>query len=188
MNALNDRFAFEATLRELELASALNLRNVDEALADLRAPRPTIPSSVSALVVLAGLGIISTIVFIAGYSALISDTPAVWIHRLMAFAVAQSILIAAVAMKLLPLIERTRFSVRIASGAEANQRSLPDEREMATEQPAPFPAPAPKKPFMGGKLAGREYMEFDDGSIEIDTLIGRRRFVSIDAAREFVGA
>lgn len=188
MNALNDRFAFEAALRELELASARDLRNVNESLADARTSRPAIPSNAAALLVFAGLAIISAIVFVAGYSALISDTPEVWIHRLMALAMAQSILIAAVAMKLLPRIERTRFSVRIVSGAETNQRLLPDEREMALDQPAPLPAPAPRKPLIGGKLAGREYMEFDDGSIEIDTLIGRRRFVSIDAAREFVGA
>jgi hypothetical protein len=41
---------------------------------------------------------------------------------------------------------------------------------------------------VGGKLAGREFLQFDDGSIEINTLVGRRRFVSLDAAREFVGA
>ncbi|AGK59366.1 hypothetical protein HYPDE_38483 [Hyphomicrobium denitrificans 1NES1] len=188
MNALNDRFAFEAVLRDSELAAALNLRNVDEALADLQTSRSATPSGVTALSVLAGLGIISAIVFVTGYSALLSDTPAVWIHRLMALTVAQSILIAAVAMKLLPLIERRRFSVRIASGGAANQRPLLDQRTMTSEQPAPLPAPAPRKPFIGGKLAGREFLEFDDGSIEIDTLVGRRRFVSLDAAREFVGA
>jgi hypothetical protein len=37
-------------------------------------------------------------------------------------------------------------------------------------------------------LAGREYLTHDDGSVEIDTLVGRRRFVSLDVAREFVGS
>lgn len=188
MNAPNNRFAFETVLRDSELAAALNLRNVDEALADLQTAPSATPSGVAALSVFAGLGIISAIVFVTGYSALLSDTPAVWIHRLMALTVAQSILIAAVAMKLLPLIERRRFSVRIASSGATRQRSLFDQREVPLEQPAPLPAPTPKKPFIGGKLAGREFMEFDDGSIEIDTLVGRRRFVSLEAAREFVGA
>jgi len=188
MNALSDRFAFEAVLRESEFSSGLNLRNVDDALADLRTSHSATPRSITSLFVIAGLGVTSAIVFIVGYSALLSDTPAVWIHRLMALAVAQSILIAAVAMKLLPLIEHERISVRIASGSAATQKPLLEQRDMPQEQPAPLPPPAPRKPFIGGKLGGREFMQFDDGTIEIDTLIGRRRFVSIDAAREFVGA
>src|SRR6185312_10085411 len=114
---------------------------------------------------------------------------AIWIHRLMALTVAQSILIAAVAMKLLPLIERQNITVRIASFFPNRQMPLLEHREMPQEQPPPLPrALPPKQPVIGGKLAGREFLEFGDGSIEIDTLVGRRRFVSVDAAREFVGA
>jgi len=188
MNALNDHFAFEDVLRQSELANALKLRKVDEALADLRTARTKLPNRVITIAVLAMLGIISAVVFIAGYSALLSDTPAVWIHRLMALTVAQSIIIAAIAMKVLPMIEGKGLSVRIAAGAFRPQKALLDQRGALSEQPAPLPPPAPRKPFIGGKLAGREYVQFDDGSIEIDTLIGRRRFISIDAAREFVGA
>lgn len=187
MNALNDRFAFEDVLRQSELASALKLRNVDEALADLSTARQTAPPRLITLAVFAALAIISTAVFIAGYLALVSDTPAVWIHRLMALTIAQSILIGAIAMKLLPMIEAKGFSVRLHTATAAKQQ-LPERYETMPEPPAPLPPPAPKKSFIGGKLAGREYMEFDDGSIEIDTLIGRRQFISIDAAREFVGA
>lgn len=186
MNALSDRFAFETVLRQSELASALKLRNVNEALADLQTSRAKPPSRVIALAVLGGLGIVSAAVFMSGYSALLSDTPAVWVHRLMALTVAQSILIAAIAMKFLPLIDGKALSVRIAARDAAEQTPTVTQREMAPESPPPLPAPRP--PFIGGKLAGRDYMEFDDGSIEIDTLIGRRRFISIDAAREFVGA
>lgn len=188
MNALNDRFAFEDVLRQSELASALKLRKVDAALADLRTSRTKIPARMIPIAVLAVLGIISTIVFIAGYSALLSDTPAVWIHRLMALTVAQSIIIAAIAMKVLPMIEGKELFVRIFSGSGADRQPYFGRPETLPEQPVPLPPPAPRKPFIGGKLAGREYVEFDDGSIEIDTLIGRRRFISIDAAREFVGA
>lgn len=188
MNALNNRFAFEDVLRQSELASALRLRKVDDALADLHAPETKISGRVITLAVLAGLGLVSAAVFVLGYSALLSDTPAVWIYRLMALTVAQSILIGAVAMKVLPLIESKGLSVRISLADGTRQKSIADGREPVSEQPAPLPPPAPRKPFIGGKLAGREYMEFDDGTIEIDTLIGRRRFISIDAAREFVGA
>ncbi|MBN9571403.1 MAG: hypothetical protein J0H30_10240, partial [Alphaproteobacteria bacterium] len=108
--------------------------------------------------------------------------------RLMALTLAQSILIGAIAMKVLPMIEGKGLSVRIAFPDSARRQPLLERKQIAPEQSAPLPPPAPRPPFIGGKLAGREYMEFDDGTIEIDTLIGRRRFISIDAAREFVGA
>lgn len=187
MSANND-FAFEAVLRESAAAAAFDLNRTS--VGNKRAARgASAPGGVTAFSVFAGLGVISAVVFVTGYSALMSDTPAIWIHRLMALTVAQSILIAAVAMKLLPLIERQHFTVRIASLFPARQAPLLEHREMHQEQPAPVPPPLPpKKPIIGGKLAGREFLEFGDGSIEIDTLVGRRRFVSLDAAREFVGA
>jgi hypothetical protein len=186
MNALDNRFTFDAVLRESLAAAALNLRRVEEVRADLEASPPAGPNSTTALSIFAGLGIISAIIFVTGYSALESETPAVWIHRLMALTIAQSIIIAAVAMKLLPLIERRRVSARIASRVSIAQDQIPEQDEETAEMPAP--APAPRQPVIGGKLAGREFLEFDDGSIEIDTLVGRRRFISLDAAREFVGA
>lgn len=188
MNALHNRYAFEDVLRQSELANALKLRNVDEALADLGTRRTNFAARATTIAVLAGLVIVSAAIFVAGYSALLSDTPAVWIHRLMALTLAQSILIGAIAMKVLPMIEGKGLSVRIAFPDSARRQPLLERKQIAPEQSAPLPPPAPRPPFIGGKLAGREYMEFDDGTIEIDTLIGRRRFISIDAAREFVGA
>jgi hypothetical protein len=185
MSANND-FAFEAVLRESAAAAAFNLNAAKNRREARGAPAR---DGVTAFSVFAGLGIISAVVFVTGYSALMSDTPAIWIHRLMALTVAQSILIAAVAMKLLPLIERRHFTVRIASLFPARQMPLLEHRAIPQEQPAPLPPPLPqKKPFIGGQLAGRDFLEYGDGSIEIDTLVGRRRFVSLDAAREFVGA
>lgn len=187
MSALDSDFGFEAVLRRSAAAAAYRLRSDDEAMDDRETMRPA-ASGVTAFSVFAGLGIISACVFVTGYSALLSDTPAIWIHRLMALTVAQSIIIAAVAMKLLPLIERRRLSVSIASTAGRRSEALLDQRNFAPESLAPIPAPAPRKPVIGGKLAGREFLEFDDGSVEINTLVGRRRFVSLEAAREFVGA
>jgi len=187
MNVANNHFAFEAVLRESAAAAALNINRADMGSGRAPARRMVASGSVTAFSVFAGLGLISAIVFVTGYSALMSDTPGIWIHRLMALTVAQSILIAAVAMKLLPLVERRHFSVRIGSSATTAPVLLPDERKPAEEQPQ-LSAPTPRRPTAGGKLAGREFLEFNDGSIEIDTLVGRRRFVSLDAAREFVGA
>jgi len=187
MSANND-FAFEAVLRESAAAAAFDL-NSASAGNEQTAREASSSNGVTAFSVFAGLGIISAVVFVTGYSALMSDTPAIWIHRLMALTVAQSILIAAVAMKLLPLIERRHFTVRIASPFSARQMPLLEKREMPEERSEPLPPPLPQRaPVIGGKLAGRDFLEFNDGSIEIDTLVGRRRFVSLDAAREFVGA
>ncbi|MBA2125925.1 hypothetical protein DLM45_06765 [Hyphomicrobium methylovorum] len=184
MEAVNNPFAFDAVLRQTAAAAARKFRS-EEASRESAPPAASSNGSVAAFSVFAGLGVISAVIFATGYSALLSDTPAVWIHRLMALTVAQSIIIAAVAMKLLPLVERRHFSVRILSGTvPPTQRVL--QQSAAFEQP-PAPPVLPRQPMVGGTLSGREYLSYDDGSVEIDTLVGRRRFVSIEAAREFVG-
>jgi hypothetical protein len=185
MSTLDSDFGFEAVMRESALASAKRAARTNS-----NAKRVPGYSKVGALAVLAGLAAVSTAVFALGYSALLSDTPAVWIHRLMALAVAQSILIAGVAMKLLPVIERRGLSVRIDArpGVHRLVSLDPSTGKEASLGPPPPPLPEPRKPVIGGVLAGREYLIHGDGSIEIDTLVGRRRFVSIEAAREFVGS
>ncbi len=71
---------------------------------------------------------------------------------------------------------------------EKRLRSRSGKNVLAKEAALTTPPTLPRPPVVGGKLAGREFLEYEDGSIEIDTLVGRRRFVSIDAAEEFVGA
>jgi hypothetical protein len=52
-------------------------------------------------------------------------------------------------------------------------------------------APAPKKSgnkvVERGRLKDRPYVLFGDGSIEVQTLLGLRRFASFKDAREFIG-
>lgn len=57
----------------------------------------------------------------------------------------------------------------------------------APQQPSPSPSPSPKKVVERGTLRDRSYMRFGDGTIEIETLLGLRRFASIQEAREFIG-
>lgn len=183
MSTLDSDIGFDAVLRRAAAAARFDL--------DASRGLPPIPErrGVTAFSVFAGLGIISAIIFATGYSALLSETPAVWIHRLMALTVAQSIIIAGVAMKLLPLVKPESFSVRIVSKFKAPDLALlTNARSTQQRAPAvPPPLPQPPKPVIGGTLAGREFLQYEDGSIEIDTLVGRRRFVSLDAAKEFVG-
>jgi hypothetical protein len=59
---------------------------------------------------------------------------------------------------------------------------------IAVEAPQqPSPPPSPKKVVERGTLKDRSYMRFGDGTIEIETLLGLRRFASIQEAAEFIG-
>ena len=185
MTTLDSDFAFGKMFRKATAAD-FGLRQEHDAFADTDADGSKARGGMAALSIFAGLGIMSAVIFTTGYLALLSDTPAIWIHRLMALTVAQSILISAVAMKLLPLIERRRLSVR-SSPTPAQTEC----RRCSTNRHAPMRLQRRRhrlpEPVVGGKLAGREFLQHADGAIEIDTLVGRRRFASLAAAREFVG-
>jgi len=188
MTTLDSDIAFSKILRRASAAARFSLRDSDHAYADRDTRRPVARGGVAAFSIFAGLGIMSAVIFVTGYSALMSDTPAIWIHRLMALTMAQSILIGGIAMKLLPCIERGRFSVRIVTDARSGRMPSLGRPARRAEPDAAAQQEPPRTPVVGGKLAGREFLVHADGSLEIDTLVGRRRFVSIDAAREFVGA
>jgi hypothetical protein len=189
MSAIDSDFGFDAVFRQS--AAELKLRLAHDAEIASKPSPVRRRGGVAAFTVFAGLGVLSVAIFAIGYSALLSDSPEIWIHRLMALAVTQSILIAAVTMKLWPIIERRRSLVRIGSQVKERQTPVFEQTRKAASLsagPVPPPLPEPPKPVVGGKLAGREFLEYQDGSIEIDTLIGRRRFASLEAAREFVGS
>lgn len=190
MSAIDSNYGFDAVFRQT--AADLKLRLARDAGPSSEPMTARQRGGIAAFTIFGGLGFLSVLIFAIGYSALLSDEPEIWIHRLMALAVMQSILIAAVTMKLVPIIERRGSLIRI--GQQLNFWQTPgidESRKSARELPAapvPPPLPEPRKPVVGGKLAGREFLEYEDGSIEIDTLVGRRRFASLEAAREFVGS
>lgn len=188
MSITDSEFGFDAVFRKS--AAELQLRLARDA-----APQafPTAShqqrGGVAALSVFVGLGLLSLGIFVVGYSALLSDSPEIWIHRLMALAITQSALIGIVTMKLLPIIERRRSLARVKAYAlRTSPVEPPRQAAPSGSEPAPPPLPVAREPIIGGQLAGRDYLRYDDGSIEIDTLVGRRRFVSIEAARDFVGS
>jgi hypothetical protein len=183
MTTINGDFGFDAVFRKS--AAELKLRLADDA-ADDRFPAGKPKIDLVAYSIFSGVGLISTVILAIGFFALQAEASEVWIHRLIALALMQSILIGAAAMKLSPLLERERVTINSAMLAQAS--TTPSVPQLRNELAAPPPLPAPPQPTIGGELAGREFLEYEDGSIEIDTLIGRRRFVSLEAAREFVGA
>ncbi len=185
MTSIDSDFGFDAVFRKS--AAELKVRLTRDA--DLMNKPARRRGGVAAFSVFAGLGFLSLAIFAIGYSALQSDSPEIWIHRLMALAIVQSILIGAVTMKLLPVIERRSSLVRIGASVKGARAIMPTRRTPPLLiDPVPPPLPQPAQPVVGGQLAGRDFLEYEDGSIEIDTLIGRRRFVSVEAAREFVGS
>ena len=63
----------------------------------------------------------------------------------------------------------------------------------ARAQPAPPPPPAvepvdPTQVVERGWIRNRPYARFADGSVEIETLLGIRRFASFADAEDFVGS
>ena len=184
MSALDSDFAFFRGSRRFGYGENLD----SEDFADTGPARSSsVVGGFAAFSIFAGLGIMSAMIFTTGYLALLSDTPAIWIHRLMAMTLAQSILISAIVMKLLPRVEWRRNAISIAADTPVESLAPPEQSEASEEPEEDVSLPSPK-PVTAGKLAGRDYLAHPDGTIEIDTLVGRRRFVSIEAAREFVGA
>jgi hypothetical protein len=184
MSALDSDFAFFRGSRRSGYGEDFNSEDFADAES---AGGSNVVGGIAAFSIFAGLGLMSAMIFTTGYLALLSDTPAIWIHRLMAMTLAQSILISAIAMKLLPLVERRRNAIGITADAPVERLPLPEQPESGEEAKEDVALPSPR-PVTTGKLAGRDYLSHPDGTIEIDTLVGRRRFVSIEAAREFVGA
>lgn len=66
--------------------------------------------------------------------------------------------------------------------------SSQNETGLPQAQVKPVAAKAGKRVVLhSGDLEGRNYEVFIDGSIEIDTAVGRRWFESVDHAHEFIG-
>lgn len=61
-------------------------------------------------------------------------------------------------------------------------------RAAAAAAPAPAPIKVPETGVVdAGKIGGRPFRRFANGSVQVDTLLGQRLFVSMEDARAFVG-
>ena len=87
-----------------------------------------------------------------------------------------------VAEKMITLLNRQ------AAPAGAS-KSAPSARPSATlAQPQLMSARPTSEIVTKGALAGRDYVQFRDGSVVVETLLGPRRFLSLTEAQEFIGA
>ncbi|MGO9673880.1 MAG: hypothetical protein ACLPSF_06875 [Methylocella sp.] len=74
------------------------------------------------------------------------------------------------------------------------QASAPSANYRAAQAPAPVPAKAiarqqpapPRKILERGWVKDRAYVLFVDGSVEVETMLGRRIFPSLQEAQEFI--
>jgi hypothetical protein len=89
----------------------------------------------------------------------------------------------------------TGFGLAVLGALQTGFSALNSFFDRVLERTArPSEAPAPtmrKKPAANvvqrGRLKDRPYVLFGDGTIEVETLLGLRRFTSFKEAREFVG-
>lgn len=186
MTSIDTDFGFDAVFRKSASELKMQLARDADSIGGLAPVRRR--ANFGTVLIFGCLGIFSAAIVIIGCSAIQSDSPEIWIHRLMALAFVQSILIGAVAVKALPHFERWR--ARQGFGGDNGKSDAVRPRKIAAPRTAPVPPPLPEppKPVIGGQIAGREFLQHGDGSVEIDTRVGRRRFVSIEAAKEFVGS
>jgi hypothetical protein len=68
---------------------------------------------------------------------------------------------------------------------ERTAQSAKENVAVAVEAPQKQPL---RKVVERGMLKDRSYMRFGDGTIEIETLLGLRRFASLQEASEFIGS
>src|SRR5690606_20910197 len=118
MSALDSDFAFFRGSRRSGYGEDFNSEDFADAES---AGGSNVVGGIAAFSIFAGLGLMSAMIFTTGYLALLSDTPAIWIHRLMAMTLAQSILISAIAMKLLPLVEWRRSAISVTADASVER-------------------------------------------------------------------
>ncbi len=98
---------------------------------------------------------------------------------------AEGIIITGFGLAILDAIERNRvLSSRAVSSLQSKIVSL--QRIEVSTMSTPTIEPR-GEPVAVGSLNGREYKLFGDGSVEMETILGKRRFASILDAREFVG-
>ena len=132
-----------------------------------------------------GISLLTSVVIVTQWTPTGVEPSRLWVHTVVAIALAQLVIISGVSFK---ASERSRGQ----SEKRRSARYVKPGRRIEPQLVRPLPpAPVVEKveitPASTGSLNGKNYVLFTDGSCEIDTMFGRRRFEDLDAAREFVG-
>lgn len=143
---------------------------------------------------LIGFGIIVSVVFVLTTSGALANRPETWMHGLFALVAAEVLIVVGAMIRMSSSVNESQELLKQFLRSQSSRRP----RELrATLNSTPFPAQfkalqsVPADRSAGGPLKGqigdRKFMVQADGSVEIETLLGPRRFTSIESAREFVG-
>jgi hypothetical protein len=141
--------------------------------------------AIAIIAILLGVSLMAAVTFVAGTGALFSEAPAPWTHGLLALIVAQSAIMAGAGLKLFNAIESSQQSLQKAarSATRLKAQTLPVSTDPVTA--LPFQSGLEMR-TRRGRIGDRDFVQYADGSLEIDTRLGRRRFGSLEAAEEFL--
>ncbi len=141
--------------------------------------------ALASMAILLGMSLMVAVVFVAIMSGIWNSAPAQWTHALLALIVAQSAIMVGVGIRSSMVAEARQQELIRAARAQARLKA---ETVMpTTPPPLPVRALADRLTLIGrGEIGGRPYVQLGDGSYEVETLLGRRRFGSLDAAEEFL--
>lgn len=133
-----------------------------------------------------GISVFTSVVFVAGLMPGTVDAPQLWTHAFIALTLAQFAMLAGATLK----VSSRRKDVAADMGDAMLARAMAnvDASEKASAFDNDSRPSLPPIALASGSLGEKTYIAFSDGSVEIDTMLGRRRFADLSAAREFVGA
>lgn len=131
------------------------------------------------------ISVFTSVVFVAGLFPGGVDAPQLWTHAFIALTVAQFAMLAGATLK----ASSRRGVEAIMPDLHVSDRhgSTNGIDSGVTDAPAAMLPQLPPVAISSGLMGGKAYVALSDGSVEIDTMLGRRRFVDLNAAREFVG-
>lgn len=134
-----------------------------------------------------GASVFTSVVFVAGLMPGTVDAPQMWTHAFIALTLAQFAMLAGATLKASSHRSASRESKNDERLARAMANVDATERNTSEADSEIRPTLTPIA-LSSGLLGEKAYIAFSDGSIEVDTMLGRRRFADLNAAREFVGA
>lgn len=152
------------------------------------APRslPNTKNKIGNFGILLGISVFTSVVFVTGLMPGTADAPRLWTHAFIALTLAQFAMLAGATLKI-----NSRRDAKDSTNSDAMLARAMANVD-AREKDEPFGNDVrpslPPVALAAGSLGEKTYIAFSDGSIEIDTMLGRRRFADLSAAREFVGA
>lgn len=132
------------------------------------------------------ISVFTSVVFVAGLMPGTVDAPQLWTHAFIALTLAQFAMLVGATLK--ASSRRTDDQNAMDDAMLAQAMANVDASEGAAFIGRDARPALPPIALSSGLLGGKNYVGFSDGSVEIDTMLGRRRFADLNAAREFVGA